>query len=102
MVVAGRFKMSNPCFQFSILHNHASDLRRNQNEGRANVEHDMYCCPTHNVSGRCLHKKHCHIEDPRPETDSSGGWVFLLLLSSVVVVALWYCYRKRFSLSIHK
>ena len=99
MVVAGRFKMSNPCFQFSILHNHATDLRRNTNESNANfanLEHGILtCCPTHNVSGHCLHKKHCFIPDPQPEkvipeTDSSGGWVLLL---SSVVVALWYCYR---------
>ena len=101
MAVAGRFKMSNPCFQFRILHNHATDLRRNQNEAMANVEHGISCCPTHNVSGRCLQKKHCFIQDPQPETDSSGGGFFLFLLGSVVV-ALWYRYRKRFSLSLHK
>jgi hypothetical protein len=98
MAVAGGFKLNNPCFQFHILHNHATDLRRNTNEANAKLLHDWTCCPTHNVSGPCLEKNHC---DPNKDKNA-GRSVFKILFLLGVVVALvyfvytwWHRYRKK-------
>jgi hypothetical protein len=48
--------VSNPCFQFQLIHNHATDLRRAQNESRIIMEssHQMKCRPSRDIRKACM------------------------------------------------
>ena len=57
MANVGEMLVSNPCFQFQLIHNHATDLRRATNETGIilkDASRHMRCMPSRDLKKACV------------------------------------------------